>query len=58
MAAKNLRKLKASKVCVFKIKNRRGFAGVCMNHLTEGSSKPQVLARMKKALRRVGYDLV
>lgn len=57
MAVKKLRKIKASQVRVFKIKNRRGFAGICMDHLTEGSSKPQVLARMKKALRRAGYDL-
>jgi len=58
MAVKKLKKLSASKVTVFKIKNRRGFAGLCMNNLTEGSSQPQVLARMKKALRRAGYDLV
>lgn len=57
MAVKKLKKIKASKVRVFKIKNRRGFAGLCMDNLTEGSSKPQVLARMRKALRRSGYDL-
>lgn len=58
MPAKKLKRLSVSKVRVFKIKNRRGYAGLCMDHLTEGSGKPQVLARMKKALRRSGYDLV
>lgn len=57
MAVKKLKRVKVSQVRVFKIKNRRGFAGLCMDHLTEGSSKPQALARMKKALRRSGYDL-
>lgn len=58
MAVRKLKKMSASKVCVFKIKNRRGYAGLCMDHLTEGASKPQVLARMRKALRRSGYELV
>ena len=57
MAIKKLKKIKVSKVCVFKIKNRRGLAGLCMDHLTEGATKPQVLERMRKALRRSGYEL-
>ncbi len=39
-------------VRVFRIKNRRGFAAVCRDHLTEGSTPAQALARMEKALRR------
>ena len=58
MATKKLKKIRSSQVRVFKIKNRRGFAGLCMDNLTEGSSKLQVLARMNKALRRSGYELV
>ncbi len=57
MTVKKLRRIKSSQVRVFKIKNRRGLAGLCMDHLTEGSSRPQVLARMQKALRRSGYEL-
>jgi len=57
MPAKKLKKIRMVQVRVFKIKNRRGYAGLCMDHLTEGSSKPQVIARMKKALNRSGYDL-
>lgn len=58
MAIKKLKKIKVSQVSIFKIKNRRGLAGLCMHHLTEGTSKPQVLERMRKALRRSGYELV
>lgn len=39
-------------VKVFKIANRRGFAALCANHLTEGSTRSQALDRMEKALKR------
>jgi len=58
MPVKKMKKIKGSQVRVFKIKNRRGLAGLCLDHLTEGASKPQVLERMRKALRRSGYELV
>lgn len=57
MTSKKMKKIKPSQVKVFKIKNRRGLAGLCLDHLTEGSSRPQVLERMRKALRRSGYEL-
>jgi len=41
-----------SKIKVFKIKNRSGYAAICSEHLTEGRSKEQALARMVKALKR------
>ena len=37
---------------MFKIKNRRGYAAVCCDHLTEGKSKEEARARMEKALKR------
>ena len=37
---------------IFKIKNRKGYAAICSNHLTEGRTPDQALARMEKALRR------
>ena len=40
------------KITVFKIKNRSGYAALCSEHLTEGRSKEQALARMVKALNR------
>ena len=41
-----------NKIAVFKIKNRSGYAAICSEHLTEGRSKEQALARMDKALKR------
>lgn len=40
------------KVAIFKIKNRKGFAAVCYEHLTEGKSPQEAYSRMLKALRR------
>jgi len=40
------------KIIVFKIKNRSGYAAICSDHLTEGKSKEEALARMEKALKR------
>ncbi len=54
---KNLKKLSSSKVTIFKIKNRRGFAAVSLNNLTEGNTPVQAFARMAKAVKRLGYEL-
>jgi len=40
-------------VKIFKIKNRRGYAALCHNCVTEGSTKNQAYSRMVKAIRRV-----
>lgn len=55
---KNLRKLAPAKVRIFKIANRRGYAALCLNNLTEGSTPGQAYLRMIKAVRRGGYELV
>jgi hypothetical protein len=54
---KKLKKLSRGKVKTFRIQNRRGFAAICMDNLTEGRSKDQALARMQKALKRHGFLL-
>ena len=41
-----------NKISIFKIKNRSGYAAICRDHLTEGKSKAEALARMAKALKR------
>jgi hypothetical protein len=41
-------------VKIFKIVNRRGYAAICANHLTEGRSVQQACDRMVKAVRRTG----
>lgn len=47
-------KIGKQRVSIFKIKNRRGFAAICGNNLTEGHSVQQAYARMVKAMRRTG----
>jgi len=52
-----LKKLSKSKVMTFKIKNRSGFAALCMNNLTEGPTNSEAVRRMAKAVKRQGYLL-
>jgi hypothetical protein len=47
----------SKKVKIFKITNRRGYACLCSNHLTEGRTPYQAYQRMGKALRRRGVML-
>jgi hypothetical protein len=49
-------KIRLSKIKTFKIKNRRGYAAIFANHLTEGASGAQAVDRMVKALRRSGIQ--
>ncbi len=55
--SKNLRKLSASKVTIFKIKNRRGYAAIALKNLTEGRSPVEAFNRMAKAVKREGFAL-
>lgn len=57
MAKKNLKKLSSKNVTLFKIKNRRGYAAIALNHLTEGRSPVEAFNRMLKAVKREGYEL-
>ena len=61
MAAKKkekpLKMLKMKDVTFFKIANRKGYAAICMDHLTEGTTVFQTYSRMVKALKRTGYAL-
>ena len=45
-------KVNVKKVKIFRIKNRKGYAAICLNHLTEGKTIIQVYQRMIKALKR------
>ncbi|MFH1767623.1 MAG: hypothetical protein ABH858_00495 [Candidatus Omnitrophota bacterium] len=51
-------KIDYRKVKIFKISNRKGYACLCANHLTEGKTAFQAYQRMVKALRRSGIDLI
>jgi hypothetical protein len=57
MAAKTLRNLSSGKVEILKLRNRRGYAALCLNHLTEGGTPLQAFDRMVKAVKRSGYAL-
>ncbi|MBN2120015.1 MAG: hypothetical protein JW734_03030 [Candidatus Omnitrophica bacterium] len=52
-----MKEVASRKVKIFKIKNRRGYAAACFNHLTEGRTPYQAYARMRKALKRSGLSL-
>lgn len=57
MAKGRLKKLAAGKVTIFKIRNRRGYAAICMGNLTEGRTPVQAFYRMVKAVKREGFEL-
>ena len=44
-------------VKVFKMKNRKGYAALCNDCITEGASKNEAYDRMVKAIRRVTKSL-
>lgn len=52
-----LKKLGVGAVTLFKLANRRGFAAIARNCLTEGRSGVQAYSRLVKACRRNGYEL-
>ena len=45
-------KIGGKQVSVFKIRNRKGYAVICCNNLTEGKTSQEACARMEKALAR------
>lgn len=57
MKQKSLRKVSAAQIHIFKIKNRRGWAAICLQNLTEGRTPAQAFARLKHPLRRLGLAL-
>ena len=52
-----LKKLGVKDVVFFKIANRKGFAAIARNSLTEGRTIYQAYSRLVKACRRLGYEL-
>ena len=57
MKQKTFTKLSSGSVQIFKLKNRRGYAAICKNNLTEGASPVQAFQRMVKAVKREGFLL-
>ena len=54
---KDLKPLSRTKVRIFKITNRRGYAALCDLNLTEGATPYQAYLRMQKAVKRTGSCL-
>jgi len=52
-----MKKIVFKKARIFKIRNRKGYACVCLNCLTEGRTILQAYQRMIKALKRKGIEL-
>lgn len=52
-----MKKINPKKVRMFKIRNRKGYAAICMNNLTEGATVTQAYDRMIKALKRNKIEL-
>lgn len=52
-----LKKLGLNDVKVFRIANRKGYAAIAKNNLTEGRTVYQAYSRMVKACKRSGYEL-
>lgn len=53
-----MQKVPAGKVKIFDIENRRGYACICFNSLTEGKTPLEAYCRMIKAQKRKGRELV
>ncbi len=54
---KSLKRINASKVTLFKIKNRSGYAAICFHNLTEGKTPQEAFRRLIHPLRRMGFEL-
>lgn len=57
MAKMSLKGIAVNKIRIFKISNRKGYAAICLNNLTEGKTLYQVYERMLKALKRKGIGV-
>ena len=47
-----MKTIERKSVKIFKMKNRTGYAAICVDHLTEGRSAAQAYDRMVKAILR------
>jgi hypothetical protein len=54
---KMLKPIPKTRVKIFKIANRRGFAALCRLNLTEATTPFKAYCRMQKAVRRQGVCL-
>lgn len=57
MAPRTLKTISTSKITIFKIRNRSGYAALCLQNLTEGRTAAQAYSRLMHPLKRMGYQL-
>lgn len=57
MKKNSLKKISKKKVQLIKLRNRKGYAALCLENLTEGKTSQQALERLKNPLKRMGYEL-
>lgn len=57
MPKRTLKKISKGRVQIIKLRNRRGYAAICLNNLTEGLTPGQAIARLKNPLKRIGFEL-
>jgi len=55
--ARTLKNLPVSRIKVFKIRNRGGYAAICLGNLTEGKTPAQACNRLANPLKRMGFAL-
>ena len=58
MPKSKLKKLPKRRIRILKLRNRKGYAAICFNNLTEGSTPAQAIARLRNPLKRMGFELV
>ena len=52
-----LKAIDSSRITVFKIKNRQGWAAICLDNLTEGKTPAEAFKRLTHPLRCMGFEL-
>ena len=54
---RTLKPVPRTKVKIFRIANRKGYAALCCQNLTEGGTPFKAYCRMQKAVKRMGFRL-
>ena len=57
MTKSKLKKMPKGRVQVIKLRNRKGYAAMCLNNLTEGATPAQAIERLKNPLKRMGFEI-
>jgi hypothetical protein len=53
----SLKPVSVDQIMIFKIRNRQGYAAMCLENLTEGKTPEEAFQRLLHPLRRMGHAL-